>query len=211
MWEDLAFFVPCTLLLIVVMLFLSFRSLRGVLLPVVTVVVSLIWTLGIMVLTGSSLSLGNMALPPLVLVLGTAYSLHIVAEYYEQVRPERSVAMLSWQRCATTNTPLFIAAFTTVLGFLSLIVNRIVSIRELGLYASIGISTAFILSVVFVPALLILLPLPTRRDGGLFFAGRRGAATLARLSSRHRRAVITAGVLIVSGLSSVRLRDPGWL
>ena len=197
MWEDLAFFIPCTLGLIVVMLFLSFRSLRGVLLPVVTVVVSLIWTLGIMVLMGSSLSLGNMALPPLVLVLGTAYSLHIVAEYYEQVRPERSVADVVLATLQTTNTPLFIAAFTTVLGFLSLIVNRIISIRELGLYASIGISTAFILSVVFIPALLILLPLPTARAEA--FSSRAGAVlrTLARFSSRHRRAVITLGVLIV--------------
>ena len=132
MWSDLAFFVPCTLLLIVVLLFLSFRSLRGVLLPVMTVVVSLIWTLGIMVLTGSSLSLGNMALPPLILVLGTAYSLHMVSEYYEEIRPDRSVSDVVLATLRATNAPLFIAAFTTVLGFLSLIVNRIVSIRELG-------------------------------------------------------------------------------
>jgi predicted RND superfamily exporter protein len=197
MWQDLAFFIPCTLSLIVVMLFLSFRSLRGVLLPVVTVIVSLVWTLGIMVLMGSSLSLGNMALPPLVLVLGTAYSLHIVAEYYEQTRPERSVADVVLATLQTTNTPLFIAAFTTVLGFLSLIVNRIISIRELGLYASIGISTAFILSVVFIPALLILLPLLATQAEA--FSSRVSAVlrTLARFSSRHRRAVITLGVLIV--------------
>jgi predicted RND superfamily exporter protein len=41
-----------------------------VLLPAMTVIISLTWTLGIMVLAGSSLSLGNMALLPLVLVLG---------------------------------------------------------------------------------------------------------------------------------------------
>jgi predicted RND superfamily exporter protein len=71
MWRDLTLFVPLTLLLIIVVLFLSFHSLRGVLLPTVTVLVSLIWTLGIMVLAGSKLSLGNIALPPLVLVRGS--------------------------------------------------------------------------------------------------------------------------------------------
>ena len=64
MWGDLTLFVPLTLLLIMGVLFLSFRSLRGVLLPTVTVIVGLTWTLGIMVLAGSSLSLGSMALPP---------------------------------------------------------------------------------------------------------------------------------------------------
>jgi uncharacterized protein len=196
MWGDLAFFVPVTLLLTVVMLFFSFRSLRGVLLPVVTVIVSLIWTLGVMVLMGSSLSLGNMALPPLILVLGTAYSLHIVAEYYEQVGPQRSVKEVILATLQATNTPLFIAAFTTVLGFLSLMVNRIVSIRELGLYASIGISTAFLLSVVFVPALLMCLPLPARSQEASAPRVTAVLRAIAQLSSRYRHIVITIGVLI---------------
>jgi len=196
MWGDLTLFVPLILLLIITVLFLSFRSLRGVLIPTVTVIVSLIWTLGIMVLAGSSLSLGSMALPPLVLVLGTAYSLHVVAEYYELVRPDRTVSEVVLETLRTTCTPLFIAALTTVLGFLSLTVNRIISIRELGLYASAGISIAFVLSVALGPALLLLLSLPTRRTES--FSPRVSAAlrTLAQLSSRHHRVVITAGLLI---------------
>ncbi|HXG19367.1 MAG TPA: MMPL family transporter [Methylomirabilota bacterium] len=200
MWEDLSLFVPLTLALIIVILFLSFRSLRGVVLPTLTVVVSLLWTLGIMTLAGSSLSLGNMALPPLVLVLGTAYSLHVVAEYYELARPGRSVRDVVVETLHTTTTPLFIAALTTVIGFLSLIVNSIVSIRELGLYASFGISIAFLLSVVFVPACLMLLSLPTTQAEA--FSPRIGAVlrTLAMLSSRHRRFVIAVG-LLVAGVS----------
>jgi predicted RND superfamily exporter protein len=200
MWGDLMLFVPLTLLLTMIVLFLSFRSLRGVLLPTVTVVVSLTWTLGIMVLAGSSLSLGNMALPPLVIVLGTAYSLHLVAEYYELARPGREVREIVLETLHTTMTPLFIAALTTVLGFLSLGVNRIVSIRDLGLYGSVGISSAFLLSAVLVPVLLVLLPLPARQTEQ--FSPRISAAlrTFALFSSRHRRAIITVG-LIIAGFS----------
>lgn len=196
MWGDLTLFVPLILLLIIVVLFLSFRSLRGMLIPTVTVIVSLIWTLGIMVLAGSSLSMGSMALPPLVLVLGTAYSLHIVAEYYELASPGRTASEVVLETLQAISTPLFIAALTTVLGFLSLTVNRIVSIRELGLYASAGISIAFVLSITLGPALLVLLPLPARQAES--FSPRVSAAlrTLARLSNRHHRAVITIGLLI---------------
>lgn len=196
MWGDLTLFVPLTLLLTMIVLFLSFRSLRGVLLPTLTVVVSLTWTLGVMVLAGSSLSLGNMALPPLVLVLGTVYSLHVVAEYYELARPGQEVRAVVLETLRTTMTPLFITALTTVLGFLSLGVNRIVSIRELGLYGSVGITIAFLLSVLLVPALLMLLPLPSRPTAQ--FSPRMSAAlrTLALFSSRHRRGVITVALLI---------------
>jgi predicted RND superfamily exporter protein len=162
-----------------------------------TVLISLIWTLGIMVLAGSSLSLGNMALPPLVLVLGTAYSLHVVAEYYELAHPDRSVHEVVLETLQTTTTPSFIAALTTVLGFFSLVFNQIVSIRELGLYGSVGISIAFVLSLILVPALLVLMPLPTRYTEA--FAPGVGAVLrqLAQLSSRHRHAVIIVGSAIV--------------
>ncbi|MGH7967055.1 MAG: efflux RND transporter permease subunit, partial [Candidatus Binatia bacterium] len=133
-WRDLTRFVPFMLLLIGVVLFLSFRSLRGVFLPLLTVVVSLIWTLGIMVLAGSHLSLGSMALPPLVLVIGVAYSLHVMAEYYELARPGRRVDEVVLETMRTLNTPVLMAAVTTILGFFAQVVNDIVSIREMGIY-----------------------------------------------------------------------------
>ncbi|MCS6924906.1 MAG: MMPL family transporter [Candidatus Binatia bacterium] len=196
MWGDLTLFLPLTLLLITGVLLLSFRSVRGVLLPTVTVVVSVIWTLGVMVLAGSRLSIGSIALPPLVLVLGTAYSLHVVAEYYELAHPGRSVGEVVLETLRATTPPLFMAAFTTVLGFLSLVVNQIVSIRELGLYASIGIATAFVLSIVLVPALLMLLHLPSRRETAF---SPRLSATLQAVGGtaiRFRKAVIAGGMLV---------------
>jgi hypothetical protein len=196
MREDLTRIMPLTLLLVVVVLFLSFRSLRGVLLPALTVIVSLIWTLGIMVLAGNRLSLGSIALPPLLLVLGTAYSLHVVAEYYELAVPGRPVSEVVLETLRQTSTPVFIAAMTTVLGFLSLVVNRIISIKEMGIYSSVGITLAFVLSIVLVPALLALLPPPTRREATYSPALSATLQRLARISIRHRGAVIVIGIFI---------------
>lgn len=197
MWGDLTLFVPLTLLLIMVVLFLSFRSLRGVLLPTLTVVISLTWTLGIMVLAGSSLSLGSIALPPLVLVLGTVYSLHMVAEYYEQALLGRAVNEVVLETLQTVSTPALIAAATTVLGFLSLVANEIISIRALGLYASVGIAIAFVFSIVLVPALLALFNLPRRRQEAFSPGISAGLRRLTHLSIRHRGAVILTSLLIV--------------
>ena len=162
MSRDLMQFIPLMLLFIAIVLFLSFRSLRGVLLPTLTVVISLIWTLGVMVLTGSNLSLGSMALPPLILVIGVAYSLHVVAEYYELARPGRAADEVVLETLRAINIPALLAALTTVLGFFSQVLNNIVSIREMGIYSSVGIALAFVFSVVLVPALLVLCPLPAR-------------------------------------------------
>src|SRR6266849_8259737 len=196
MREDLTRFVPLTLLFIVAILFISFRSLRGVLLPTLTVVVSLTWTLGIMVLAGSRLSLGSVSLPPLLLVLGTMYSLHVVAEYYELARPGRSASAVVLETLQKTGAPVFITALTTILGFLSLLVNSIVSVREMGIYVSVGITIAFVLSLVLIPALLVLLRLPTRSEE--IFSPVLSAALqrVTQADIRHRGGIIVACVLI---------------
>lgn len=200
--EDLTFLLPLMLLLILAVLYLCLRSVRGVVLPALTVIVSLIWTMGIMVLAGSRISVGTVALPPMLLVLGIAYSLHVVAEYYELARPGRTVDEVLRETLQTINMPVLMAALTTVLGFLSLFVNKIVSIREMGIYAAAGITIAFLLSVVFVPAGLALLPLPRKTQDT--YAPRLSAALrrLTRSIIRHRRAVIV-GAVVVAVLSAV--------
>lgn len=196
MQEDLTRFVPLTLLFIVVILFVSFRSLRGVLLPTLTVVVSLTWTLGIMALAGSRLSLGTIALPPLLLVLGTMYSLHVVAEYYELVQPGRSASEVVLETLQKTGAPVFITALATILGFLSLLVNSIVSIREMGIYVSVGITIAFVLSLTLIPALLVLLRLPTRSEETFSPVLSAALQKVTRADIRHRGGIIVACVLI---------------
>ena len=204
MQRDLSRFVPLMLLFIVVVLFFCFRSLRGVLLPTLTVIVSLIWTLGIMVLNGDALSLGSIALPPLVLVIGVAYSLHVVAEYYELARPDRSPKEVVSETLQTINTPALMAALTTVMGFFSQTLNPIVSIREMGIYSSLGITLAFVFSLTLVPALLAMLRLPNRRVD-TFAPGL--STKLRQLTSaviRQRRAVIM-GCAIVALLAAYQI------
>ena len=204
MRRDLSRFVPLMLLFIVVVLFFCFRSLRGVLLPTLTVIVSLIWTLGIMVLRGDALSFGSIALPPLVLVIGVAYSLHVVAEYYELARPDRSPKEVVWETLQTIKSPALMAALTTVLGFFSQTLNPIVSIREMGIYASLGITLAFVFSLTLVPALLAMLRLPNRRVN-TFAPGL--TTKLRQLTSaviRQRRAVIM-GCAIVALLAAYQI------
>jgi predicted RND superfamily exporter protein len=194
--EDLTRLLPATLVLLLIALFFCLRSIRGVVLPTLTVLITLIWTLGIMVLAGSNLSLGTIALPPMLLVLGIAYSLHVMSEYYELARPGRRVDEVVLETLRTINMPVLIAALTTVVGFLSLFVNEIVSIREMGIYSAIGIISAFVLSVGLVPAALALLPLPARAQDayspGLSAALRR----LTRWIIRHRRPVLATSALL---------------
>ena len=209
MQSDLSRFVPLTLLAIVVVLFVSFRSVRGVLLPALTILVSLIWTLGIMVLAGSSLSLGSIALPPLILVLGTAYSLHMVAEYYELARPDGAARDVVLETLKKTSPPICITALTTVLGFLSLGVNPLSSIRVMGIFSSVGILIAFLLSILLVPAVLMQLRLPANPAAAFAPGVTTGLRRIGRFAIQNRLSVIAAALLFavvaIWNLSSIQV------
>lgn len=201
LWRDLVRFVPITLAIIVVVLALCFRSLRGVTLPALTVVVSLIWTLGIMVLAGSHLTLGTTSLPPLVLVIGTAYSLHVLAEYYELAEPDRSMPEVVLETLRRVGPPSLIAALTTGIGFASIAINQIPSIRAMGVYSAIGITLAFVLSIVLLPACLALMPPPRRREIGDFSPGLAAFLRWIGEAAVRRRRQMILGSLAVTMLA----------
>ena len=207
MRRDLWRFTPIALAIVLVVLWFSFRTVRGVVLPVLTVLLALVWTLGIMVLLGESLSLGTFILPPLLLVVGSSYAMHVMARYYEQVEagaPADEVVVRGFQRVWL---PLSISALTTVIGFASLMVNRITAIWDLGLFAAIGVVCLTVTSLTFLPAALQLMP--ARRRSAR--AGKTSPALsqlLRRLGERafvSRRAILwTAVVLAAVALVGVR-------
>ena len=194
--EDLSYLLPVALILILVVLFFCLRSISGVILPLLVVIITVVWTLGLMVLGGSRLSLGTMSLPPMLLVLGVAYALHVVAEYYELAHPSRTKEEVLLETLRSINAPVLMAALTTVLGFLSLFTSNIVSIREMGIYAAAGITVAFLLAIILIPAALALLPLPSRHQETYSPGLTTALRTITQFIIQHRTAVIIGSVLI---------------
>lgn len=203
MRADLTRLVPATFAVVVVVLLLCFGSLRGVLVPLAHVTITLVWTLGIVVLTGGRLSLGSFALPPLMVVLATAYSLHILADYVEVSRAGRTGRDVATEVLEHATAPLTIVALTTILGFLSFLVNDIPSIRDLGIYSAVGVTLAWILALTFAPACLALLAPSTAAEGRTFSERLELVLTrVADFSIRNRRGVIAA-VAVVTAVAMV--------
>jgi predicted RND superfamily exporter protein len=207
MRQDLFHFTPLAIGLVVVALWLAFRTRRGVVLPLASVVIAVVWTLGIMVLAGKGITIGTFVLPPLLLVVGASYAIHVMARYYEQAAiggDRKDVVVRGFQRVWM---PLAISAVVTVIGFGSLMVNRIPAIFELGLFAVVGIVCLTITSLTFLPAVLALLALPA--------AAARGQAAvsplvpllgwIARLVYEERRAIL-AGAVMVGAVALVGAR-----
>ena len=96
------------------LLLLVFRNPHGILLPLACVGLSLVWTFGLMAWTGIGLSILTMIVPVVLIAVGTAYCLHVVAEYGACAHrlPSRRNAVQS--ALETVSLPTVLAVSTTV-------------------------------------------------------------------------------------------------
>ncbi len=206
MEQDLARFMPLSILLVVFVLAWAFRTKRGVLLPLAAVTIGLVWTIGLMVLAGRSINMGTLVLPPLLMAVGIAYVIHVVSRYYQELRPGRPRAEIVETTMEHVRVPVGVAALTTGLGFCTLALNPIRAIADLGIFAVLGILAISFTTLAFLPSMLMILPdaagPPKHHDR--WITGMLGA--LGRLAIDHRRVILLGGV-ILCGLSIYAAAD----
>ncbi len=160
--SNMAFLTPIVALLIVLVLFFSFHSKRGILLPFTTVVLSTLWGFGAMVLLGYKITLITSIFPVLMLAIGSAYGIHMVNKYYEDIRPDSHPQTVSQKALAEVGIPIILAGLTTLFGFLSLLTSNLSLIQQFGIVSAIGILFALLASITFLPASLAQMPIDTR-------------------------------------------------
>ncbi len=153
---------PLTFLLIAILLILIFRNVVNLLLPLVCVSFSLVWTFGLMAGTGIPLSMLTMIVPVFLIAVGTAYCLHIVSAYLacqEDAQTPVAAVRLAFSEIAF---PTVLAVSTTVIGLGSLLLNRIPAIREFALFSCFGMFSLLVMVLTLFPAALVCIP-PSRR------------------------------------------------
>jgi len=156
MRRDMSIFLPVGLALMILFLIFSFRSWLGVVLPLIVVVISTIWTLGLMGYLGLDLPFTGILIPVMLIAITNNYGIHIISHYYDYSKDDlkASRAQIIKKTLESVSFPIFIAGLTTVLGFLGLLSHILPKARELGIFVAFGIFIAFIISVFLIPAIL---------------------------------------------------------
>ncbi len=153
--KDLAFMLPAVFGVVCIFLIFTMRRFSNVILIFVTIAASVIWTMGIMSLLGIYLSIITSSIPVLLVAIGSAYSIHIINHYSAERTEGKSAAKAAENSITIVGISVFGAALTTIAGFMSLMASSLVPIHQFGLFTGIGTGVAFMVSVIFVPALLL--------------------------------------------------------
>jgi predicted RND superfamily exporter protein len=174
MIRDLRVLTPLTLVLVTLVLAVSFRCLRGIVLPLGMIALAVVWTLAAMVWSGRPLKVTTVILPSLLISNGTSYVIHFLAQYYRLLHKaydewgERTDTKLDratyhqtlLDAVAYTHSPIFISAATTMAGFGAFIFSGIPAIRDLGIFATVGVFLSYWFCVLLVPSFLWFSSIP---------------------------------------------------
>lgn len=158
-FKDLGILLALCFLVILLVYYLSYRSLRAVVIPSSLSIIGIIWTLGTMSLMGYRLTIISILTPCLVLTLGSSYSVHMLSEYFTEAKdPARAV-----NGYAKISKTILSACMTTIVGFITMLVCKTPMFKEFGVSVSIGIAYCAVLAILYLPTTLSLLPQPKEK------------------------------------------------
>lgn len=199
---DMIRILPWSGVLMMITLFFSFKSIRGMLIPLTIVSVGIIWTFGAFAVTGFRMNLVTMVLPPLLIAVGSAYIIHFINQYFLVIKANPSGTPLEITQASIKQitVPLTVTALTTLAGFAALTVSPLPAIKEMGLFACFGIAVIIFFTLTVVPAILSLLPIPKHLHDPSKKKKRRRLDDLlekiASVTGNHSRRFIVAWVLL---------------
>ena len=201
--QDLMRFMPIISAVMCFFLFMLFRHVHAVLLPMMSVGIATVWVMGLMQANGEPINLLSNVIPVTVMVIGVAESIHILARYYQESanEPDRTKAILATM--VHMAPACFLASATTAIGFGSLLTAQVPAIGSFGIHSAYGIGFTFVLMMFLVPIGLSFVKRPTSDrlvDRDRTMAG----VWLSRVASvvihKPRRVMIAFGLVLVASV-----------
>jgi hydrophobe/amphiphile efflux-3 (HAE3) family protein len=198
MVKDMQTFMRLALLTIVIVLFVMFRRISGVLLPLVIVMLSLLSTLGLMAAFGAAIKSPTQILPSFLLAVGVGTSVHILALFFRRLdrsgnKEEAIVYAMGHSGLAVVMTNV-----TTASGLFSFANADVAPIADLGVFAAIGVLLAFLYTLVLLPALLSLFPIKAKavKTQQQHTVMDRLLAGIGNLATAHPYSILTVAAMM---------------
>ena len=158
MFSDMPVFVLASLGVIALLLVILFRRLSGLVLPILTVIFSLLTALGLVAATGTKMTIVMQILPSFLLAVGIGYSVHLLVIYYRHLRDHGDKGEAIAFAMGHSGLAILITSLTTAGGLLSFVPVKVAPVSDLGLFGAAGVLLCVFFTLVLLPALLSVLP-----------------------------------------------------
>ncbi|MES2937565.1 MAG: MMPL family transporter [Pseudomonadota bacterium] len=163
-------FFGAALLVIMLIQYWSFRSVQGMLLPVLTGILSVVWSLGLMGMLGVHMDPLNTTTPILILSVAAGHAIQVLKRYYEEYgrlvaageEPRAANRQAVVESMARVGPVMVVAGAIAAITFFSLAGTGVPMVQHFGVFAGCGVLSIMVLEMTAIPALRSALRPPRR-------------------------------------------------
>lgn len=183
----------------VLILFLFFRSMLAVLFSLLVVVIGVIWSFGTLALFGYKITVLTGLIPPLIIVIGIPNCILLLNKYHVEFSKYSNQGLALTRAIQKVGVSLFLANFTTAIGFAVFCSTKTAILYEFGLVASLNVMATYMISLILIPILFSFLPPPAVKHTK-HLERKRIAGVLEKVDyvvKHHRKKVYAVVVVMV--------------
>ncbi len=207
--KDMRSLVPMMFLVIALTLWFLLRSITAMLATLTVIILSIISAMGMFGWLGWTLTGPSTAAPTVITTMAVADCVHILVSFLYNRRQGMAKDKAMQESIRINLQPVFITSLTTVLGFLTMNFSEVPPFRDLGNTVAMGVVAAFFLSVLFLPALVMVLPVRPPREQ--IQREHRQIDRIGDFVIRNRRKVLwgsaLVSVLLFAGIPGNQIND----
>lgn len=207
--KELTMLLLLALVFVIIVLSVLFKTFKGVIIPLAALVLSIVWTMGFLALTGKSIDVLVVIIPPILLIVALSDVIHFVHKYDDFIKRKLSKENSLKSTIIFIGKATCLTSITTSIGFLSLYVIPISPIRDFGMYTAAGVLFAFLITFLLLPPILYYFPKPVERKAISHSLGKSLLDKLFLYILRKRRAIVwivsIASAIMVFGITELRL------
>lgn len=207
--NELGSLLITSLAVVFIVLIALFRSLKGLLLPIITLVLTLVWTMGFMAWTGKPIDVMVVMIPAILLIISLSDVVHLVHKYDELRHEGLNFNEAIHRAILTIGKATFLTSVTTAIGFASLVFIPIQPIREFGLITAAGVIMAFLITFLVLPSILYFFPALVERKLKNHFDWTSNLGSIHGKILNNKRGMVGAIVLLtlfsIAGIPKLHL------
>lgn len=158
--HEMPFYLLLAIIIIGLIHYEAFRTIQAMLLPLVTALLSVVWSLGWLGLSGIPMDTWNSMTPILVLAIAAGHAVQILKRYYEEYEKVGDNHAAIVKAVVRVGHAMILAGVMAALGFASLALFEIRTVRVFGLITAAGILSALVIEMTFIPAIRSFFPPP---------------------------------------------------
>lgn len=210
--EEIVWYITLSSLIIVLLLWYLYRTIWGVLFPMIIVWGTLLLTTALIQLSGGYLEIISSTIAPILLCVGVADAVHMISKYDDSRETGKNKSFSILEMMVTLGSATFLTSVTTAIGFASLMSSTVVPMKMFGIYTAMGVLLAYIVTILFLPAALKLSKrkrVIDEKSNYFYPAIHSLLIKMAVLNRKHYKKVLLSGlaitVIFMGGISQLNV------